>query len=238
MKGTRLWQSSRLDSYETQALTHIQSTYTSPQTRNQKQTIGVMLAGYFSFLHCGCGLPIISIHGGWLFQKWQRMSTDCCQTPCFFYLTLSPVKDLHLWQRWSTQTSSLLKILVPTSPSPFSTLQVFQKCTVKDVGVKNLVEPTTRIEPQIRELRSGALLPLKEKKVKYTSPCGYPANCLPLPTVWYNRWLCLNPSTTLHPCFGSRETCNSCLQKTPFLAASISFPLVILLDITASIFQD
>ncbi|TMS16071.1 Sickle tail protein-like protein [Larimichthys crocea] len=43
-------------------------------------------------------------------------------------------------------------------------LQVFQKCTVKDVGVKNLVEPTTRIEPQIRELRSGALLPLKEKK--------------------------------------------------------------------------
>ncbi|XP_029955561.1 sickle tail protein homolog isoform X2 [Salarias fasciatus] len=43
-------------------------------------------------------------------------------------------------------------------------LQVFQKCTVKDVGLKNLVEPATRIEPQIRELRSGALLPLKEKK--------------------------------------------------------------------------
>ncbi|XP_077952065.1 sickle tail protein homolog isoform X30 [Gasterosteus aculeatus] len=43
-------------------------------------------------------------------------------------------------------------------------LQVFQKCTVKDVGVKNLVEPTSRIEPQIRELRPGALLPLKEKK--------------------------------------------------------------------------
>ncbi|XP_034427797.1 sickle tail protein homolog isoform X9 [Hippoglossus hippoglossus] len=43
-------------------------------------------------------------------------------------------------------------------------LQVFQKCTVKDVGVKNLVEPGTRIEPQIRELRPGALLPLKEKK--------------------------------------------------------------------------
>ncbi|XP_022622811.1 sickle tail protein homolog isoform X6 [Seriola dumerili] len=43
-------------------------------------------------------------------------------------------------------------------------LQVFQKCTVKDVGVKNLVEPTTRIEPQIRELRPGAMLPLKEKK--------------------------------------------------------------------------
>ncbi|KAK2886555.1 hypothetical protein Q8A73_020501 [Channa argus] len=43
-------------------------------------------------------------------------------------------------------------------------LQVFQKCTVKDVVVKNLVEPTTRIDPQIRELRPGALLPLKEKK--------------------------------------------------------------------------
>ncbi|XP_029935020.1 sickle tail protein homolog isoform X3 [Myripristis murdjan] len=43
-------------------------------------------------------------------------------------------------------------------------LQVFQKCTVKDVGVKNSVEPTARIEPQIRELRPGALLPLKEKK--------------------------------------------------------------------------
>ncbi|KAF7667348.1 hypothetical protein LDENG_00065180 [Lucifuga dentata] len=43
-------------------------------------------------------------------------------------------------------------------------LQVFQKCTIKDVGVKNSVEPTARIEPQIRELRPGALLPLKEKK--------------------------------------------------------------------------
>uniref|UniRef100_A0A669DDL1 KIAA1217 n=1 Tax=Oreochromis niloticus TaxID=8128 RepID=A0A669DDL1_ORENI len=62
-------------------------------------------------------------------------------------------------------------------------LQVFQKCTVKDVGVKNLVEPTARIEPQIRELRPGALLPLKEKKVKYMSRCSCPANCLPLPTV-------------------------------------------------------
>uniref|UniRef100_A0A3Q3QFS3 Actin interacting protein 3-like C-terminal domain-containing protein n=1 Tax=Monopterus albus TaxID=43700 RepID=A0A3Q3QFS3_MONAL len=48
-------------------------------------------------------------------------------------------------------------------------LQVFQKCTVKDVGVKNLVEPTTRIEPQIRELRPGAILPLKEKKS--SEPC-------------------------------------------------------------------
>lgn len=80
-----------------------------------------------------------------------------------------------------------------------------------------MVEPTTRIEPQIRELRPGPILPLKEKKVKYSSTRGYPPNCLPLPTVWYNRWLCLNPSTTfLHPLLGSRETCNSCLQKAPF----------------------
>lgn len=75
------------------------------------------------------------------------------------------------------------KSFPPTFPSLFSTLQVFQKCTVKDVGGKNLVEPTPRIEPQIRELRPGAILPLKEKKVKYWSPRSNPANCLPLPTV-------------------------------------------------------
>uniref|UniRef100_A0A6Q2YMB9 Uncharacterized protein n=1 Tax=Esox lucius TaxID=8010 RepID=A0A6Q2YMB9_ESOLU len=46
-------------------------------------------------------------------------------------------------------------------------LQVFQKCTVKDVGVKSSVLETspTRVEAQIKELRPGALLPLKEKKV-------------------------------------------------------------------------
>ncbi|XP_053477827.1 sickle tail protein isoform X2 [Ictalurus furcatus] len=37
-------------------------------------------------------------------------------------------------------------------------LQVFQKCLVKDIELKGLVEP------QIKELRSGALLPLKDKK--------------------------------------------------------------------------
>ncbi|XDV47243.1 hypothetical protein PO909_016931, partial [Leuciscus waleckii] len=37
-------------------------------------------------------------------------------------------------------------------------LQVFQKCSVKEVGLKSLVEP------QIRELRPGVLLPLKDKK--------------------------------------------------------------------------
>uniref|UniRef100_A0AAQ4P805 Uncharacterized protein n=1 Tax=Gasterosteus aculeatus aculeatus TaxID=481459 RepID=A0AAQ4P805_GASAC len=72
----------------------------------------------------------------------------------------------------------LLKILVPISPSPFSTLQVFQKCTVKDVGVKNLVEPTSRIEPQIRELRPGALLPLKEKK---NTSVASPTSRMPVP---------------------------------------------------------
>ncbi|XP_061821827.1 sickle tail protein isoform X6 [Nerophis lumbriciformis] len=43
-------------------------------------------------------------------------------------------------------------------------LQVFQKCTVQEVGVQNVVEPTTRIEAQIRELRTGPVLPVKEKK--------------------------------------------------------------------------
>ncbi|XP_060777358.1 sickle tail protein homolog isoform X7 [Neoarius graeffei] len=37
-------------------------------------------------------------------------------------------------------------------------LQVFQKCLVKDIELKGSVEP------QIKELRSGALLPLKDKK--------------------------------------------------------------------------
>ncbi|XP_049335919.1 sickle tail protein isoform X3 [Astyanax mexicanus] len=37
-------------------------------------------------------------------------------------------------------------------------LQVFQKCSNKDLGLKGLVEP------QIRELRPGALLPLRDKK--------------------------------------------------------------------------
>ncbi|CDQ56042.1 unnamed protein product [Oncorhynchus mykiss] len=48
-------------------------------------------------------------------------------------------------------------------------LQVFQKCTVKDVGVKSSVLEThpARVEPQIRELRPGALLPLKEKKCSF-----------------------------------------------------------------------
>ncbi|XP_054622299.1 sickle tail protein homolog isoform X3 [Dunckerocampus dactyliophorus] len=43
-------------------------------------------------------------------------------------------------------------------------LQVFQKCTVQEVGAQNVVDPTTRIEAQIRELRAGAMLPVKEKK--------------------------------------------------------------------------
>ncbi|XP_072307031.1 sickle tail protein isoform X9 [Eucyclogobius newberryi] len=43
-------------------------------------------------------------------------------------------------------------------------LQVFQKCSNKEVEVKSLIEPTPRIEPQIRELRAGTILPLKDKK--------------------------------------------------------------------------
>lgn len=111
----------------------------------------------------------------------------------------------HVWGFIDVAVVTILKLLPsskslsPISPSLFSTPQVFQKCTVKDVGTKNLVEPTPRIEPQIKELRPGALLPLKEKKVKYISPCSCPPNCLPLPTVWYTRWLYLNLSTTFAP---------------------------------------
>nr|XP_015810087.2 sickle tail protein homolog isoform X15 [Nothobranchius furzeri] len=43
-------------------------------------------------------------------------------------------------------------------------LQVFQKCTVKEVEGKFLIEPPTQTEPQIKEIRPGTLLPLKEKK--------------------------------------------------------------------------
>ncbi|XP_055363791.1 sickle tail protein homolog isoform X7 [Betta splendens] len=69
-------------------------------------------------------------------------------------------------------------------------LQVFQKCTVKDVVVKNLVEPTTRIEPQIREIRPGALLPLKEKK---NTSVASPTSRMPVPLSAKSRQ---SPSTT------------------------------------------
>nr|XP_023011279.1 sickle tail protein homolog isoform X19 [Maylandia zebra] len=69
-------------------------------------------------------------------------------------------------------------------------LQVFQKCTVKDVGVKNLVEPTARIEPQIRELRPGALLPLKEKK---NTSVASPTSRMPVPLSAKSRQ---SPGTT------------------------------------------
>nr|XP_019943038.1 PREDICTED: sickle tail protein homolog isoform X11 [Paralichthys olivaceus] len=69
-------------------------------------------------------------------------------------------------------------------------LQVFQKCTVKDVGVKNLVEPSTRIEPQIRELRPGGLLPLKEKK---NASVASPTSRMPVPLSAKSRQ---SPSTT------------------------------------------
>ncbi|XP_005722819.1 sickle tail protein homolog isoform X18 [Pundamilia nyererei] len=69
-------------------------------------------------------------------------------------------------------------------------LQVFQKCTVKDVGVKNLVEPTAQIEPQIRELRPGALLPLKEKK---NTSVASPTSRMPVPLSAKSRQ---SPGTT------------------------------------------
>ncbi|CAL9698084.1 unnamed protein product [Knipowitschia caucasica] len=45
-------------------------------------------------------------------------------------------------------------------------LQVFQMCSnkVNEVEVKNVIEPTPRIEPQIRELRAGSIMPQKDKK--------------------------------------------------------------------------
>ncbi|XP_068438266.1 sickle tail protein homolog isoform X8 [Clinocottus analis] len=69
-------------------------------------------------------------------------------------------------------------------------LQVFEKCTVKDLGVKNLVEPTSRIEPQIRELRPGALLPLKEKK---NTSVASPTSRMPVPLSAKSRQ---SPGTT------------------------------------------
>ncbi|XP_069015602.1 sickle tail protein homolog isoform X15 [Embiotoca jacksoni] len=69
-------------------------------------------------------------------------------------------------------------------------LQVFQKCTIKDVGLKNLVEPPTRIEPQIRELRPGALLPLKERK---NTSVASPTSRMPVPLSTKSRQ---SPGTT------------------------------------------
>uniref|UniRef100_A0A4W4GA77 Actin interacting protein 3-like C-terminal domain-containing protein n=1 Tax=Electrophorus electricus TaxID=8005 RepID=A0A4W4GA77_ELEEL len=55
-------------------------------------------------------------------------------------------------------------------------LQVFQKCSVKDVGLKGLVEP------QIKELRPGALPPLRDKKVTDMTSLSCPSSCLLLST--------------------------------------------------------
>uniref|UniRef100_A0A3B1IEF6 KIAA1217 n=1 Tax=Astyanax mexicanus TaxID=7994 RepID=A0A3B1IEF6_ASTMX len=55
-------------------------------------------------------------------------------------------------------------------------LQVFQKCSNKDLGLKGLVEP------QIRELRPGALLPLRDKKVTDMASFSCPSSCLLLST--------------------------------------------------------
>ncbi|KAM4718892.1 sickle tail protein homolog isoform 12-T12 [Anableps anableps] len=69
-------------------------------------------------------------------------------------------------------------------------LQVFQKCTVKDLGIKNLVEPTNRIEPQIKELRPGNLLPHKEKK---NTSATSPTSRMPVPLSAKSRQ---SPATT------------------------------------------
>lgn len=135
-------------------------------------------AGFGWFLHCGSG-SVTSSHAGCFFCGGRGRALKAAAR----VNSLSPVGFYSRQRRRYSNVLLLLKILVPISPSPFSNLQVFQKCTVKDVGVKNLVEPTSRIEPQIRELRPGALLPLKEKKVNYPPPRGYRPNRLPLPAV-------------------------------------------------------
>ncbi|KAJ8277605.1 hypothetical protein GJAV_G00077450 [Gymnothorax javanicus] len=60
-------------------------------------------------------------------------------------------------------------------------LQVFQKCIVKDVGPKCIIEHT-RVEPQVRELRPGSLMVPRDKKVKNVAPFSRPPRCLLLPT--------------------------------------------------------
>uniref|UniRef100_A0A8C2CQV5 KIAA1217 n=1 Tax=Cyprinus carpio TaxID=7962 RepID=A0A8C2CQV5_CYPCA len=64
--------------------------------------------------------------------------------------------------------------VIYTSRKESVMVQVFQKCSVKEVGLKGLVEP------QIRELRPGVLLPLKDKKVKDMMSFSRPSNCLPV----------------------------------------------------------
>lgn len=195
MKGTRSWQSSRLDAHvhlSSHTLLH------TPSNVNKNNQLVYCLLVLFDFFIAGVGLSFLPLVVVFLEKGWALTAAKGVNY-LILIVTLSRVGFYSSDKGEGTQTSFLLKILVPISPSLFFTLQVFQKCTVKDVGVKNLVEPTSQIEPQIRELRPGALLPLKEKKVKYTSPCSYPPNCLPLPTVWYNGWLCLNPSTTSAP---------------------------------------
>ena len=100
-------------------------------------------------------------------------------------------------RRKITETPLSQNHFPPFALGLLSAVQVFQKCTIKDVGVESSVEPSTRTETQIRELRSGSLLPLKEKKVKHASSYLNHANRLPLPTVWYSRRLWPNKRCNL-----------------------------------------
>lgn len=125
--------------------------------------------GEFDFCTAGGWLLVASSCGGWLLQRPFPFICSSCKE-----------------REKATQNSLFLfKVLVPTSLSLVSALQVFQKCTIKEVGGKNLVEPTPRIEPQIKELRPGALLPLKEKKVKYSPSHSCPTNYFPF-TISYS----------------------------------------------------
>lgn len=92
-------------------------THTTTQTNVQTQSKNATSAGFCWFVRCGSGLPVISSCGGWL-QNWQRMGTDSCQRS-YLHSTLVPLGFYSCGSSNHTQTSSLLKILVPMSPLTF-----------------------------------------------------------------------------------------------------------------------
>ncbi|KAK7881779.1 hypothetical protein WMY93_030188 [Mugilogobius chulae] len=90
-------------------------------------------------------------------------------------MTTTRSGEVVFTRKESASTQEVEEEPQPPSPQPRSPkeeegdkivgeLQVFQKCSNKEVEVINLIEPTPRIEPQIRELRPGTILPLKDKK--------------------------------------------------------------------------
>lgn len=157
---------------------------------------GKLLGRVYWFLLTGGLLLIASSCGRWFYWKWQRLGANGCQNKGSL---LSPDNSWYSCGCGALRLYPTLKIFItPISLWLVSNLQVFQKCTFKDLGIKNLVEPTNRIEPQIKELRPGNLLPHKEKKVTHVPPCSCPTNRLPPPAVWCTNCL-LFPNTSSTP---------------------------------------